>query len=111
MAGFGVNIAILKDGKILLTKREDFEVWCLPGGIVEPGESVVEAAVREAREETGLEVGLTRLVEIYSRPNWRDGEHTYDYSEGHCRQVKDPKISMNMGWGTPGIGSALIMRR
>ena len=44
-------------------------------------------------------------------PNWRDGEHTFDYSEGHCRQVKDPKITMNMGWGTPGIGSALIMRR
>ena len=73
MAGFGVNVAILNDGKILLTRREDFEVWCLPGGVVEPGESVAEAAVREAREETGLEVELTRLVGIYSRPNWRDG--------------------------------------
>ncbi len=44
-------------------------------------------------------------------PGWQNGEHSYDYSEGKCRQVRDPKISMNMGWGTPGIGSALIMRR
>ena len=44
-------------------------------------------------------------------PHWSDGEHTYDYSEGHCRQVKDAKISMNMGWGTPAVGSALILRR
>ena len=44
-------------------------------------------------------------------PKWQDGEHSYDYSEGHCRQVRDPEVSMNMGWGTPGVGSALIMRR
>ncbi|MBB30616.1 MAG: hypothetical protein CME25_17140 [Gemmatimonadetes bacterium] len=73
MAGFGVNVAIMDGDRVLLTKREDFEVWCLPGGVVEPGESVAEAAIREAREETGLEVELTRLVGIFSRPNWRDG--------------------------------------
>ena len=44
-------------------------------------------------------------------PNAGTGEHTYDYSEGGCRQVKDAEISMNMGWGTPAVGSALIMRR
>ena len=44
-------------------------------------------------------------------PGWREGEHTYDYSEGHCRQVRDAEITMNMGWGTPAVGSALIMRR
>ena len=44
-------------------------------------------------------------------PNAASGEHTYDYSEGGCRQVKDAEISMNMGWGTPAVGSALIMRR
>jgi hypothetical protein len=37
--------------------------------------------------------------------------HSYDYSEGGCRQVKDAEISMNMGWGTPAVGSALIMRK
>lgn len=69
----GVNTAIFKDGKILLTRREDFRVWCLPGGSVDPGESVAQAAAREVREEVGLEVRLTRLVGIYSRPGWFDG--------------------------------------
>jgi len=70
MANLGVNIAIVVDDKILLTKREDFEVWCLPGGEVDPNESIAQAAVREAWEETGLEVRLNRLVGIYSKPQW-----------------------------------------
>jgi ADP-ribose pyrophosphatase YjhB (NUDIX family) len=73
MPGLGVNTAILQNGKILLTQRTDFEVWCLPGGSVERDESLAQAAVREAREETGLEVQLTRLVGTYSRPGWLDG--------------------------------------
>lgn len=76
MPSLGVNIAILESGKVLLTKREDFEVWCLPGGAVDDGESLADAALREAREETGLAVELKRLVGIYSRPNWHDeGSH------------------------------------
>ena len=44
-------------------------------------------------------------------PQWQDGKHTYDYSEGKCRQVKDPEIAMSMGWGGQPVGSALILRR
>lgn len=62
-----VNVAVIQDGKILLTKRDDFEVWCLPSGAVEPGESVAQAAIRETREETGIEVKLTKLVGVYSK--------------------------------------------
>lgn len=62
----GVGIAILQNEKILLIKREDFEVWVLPGGMVDPGESLAQTAIREAKEETGLDVRLTRLVGIYS---------------------------------------------
>ena len=60
-----MNIAIIQLGKIVLIKREDFEVWALPGGGIEPGESIVQAAIREAKEETGLDVKLTRLVGLY----------------------------------------------
>ena len=67
MPGLAVIVAVIENGKVLLTKREDFEVWCLPGGGVEEGESLAEGAIREAKEETGLDVKLTRLVGVYSR--------------------------------------------
>jgi acetyl-CoA acetyltransferase len=44
-------------------------------------------------------------------PRWADGIHSYDYSPGKCRQVKDVRIAMNLGWATPATGSALILRR
>ncbi len=44
-------------------------------------------------------------------PGAQEGVHSYDYSEGGCRQVPDVNISMNMGWANPATGSALIMRR
>jgi ADP-ribose pyrophosphatase YjhB (NUDIX family) len=76
MVDLSVGIAIIHDGQILLTKREDFEVWCLPGGAVDPNESLAQAAIREAEEETGLIVELTRLIGIYSLPNWqKNGSH------------------------------------
>ncbi len=64
----GVNIAIIEDNRILLTRRKDFSVWCLPGGHVEIGESITQAATREAYEETGLTVELEHLIGIYSIP-------------------------------------------
>ncbi len=65
MPAVGANMAILREGTILLMQREDFEVWAMPGGGTEPGESQAETAVREAREETGLEVEITGLVGCY----------------------------------------------
>ena len=37
--------------------------------------------------------------------------HTYDYAEGGCRQVRDPQLACNLGWGTPGYGSAVVLGR
>ena len=73
MPTLGAAAAVAYRGKVLLIKRRDVEIWALPGGAVENGESLAQAAVREVREETGVSVELTRLVGVYSRPNWRAG--------------------------------------
>jgi ADP-ribose pyrophosphatase YjhB (NUDIX family) len=54
--------------EILLMQRSDNGHWGLPGGHVEPGESVAEAALREVFEETGWRIELGRLVGVYSEP-------------------------------------------
>ena len=61
-----------KDGTVVLIKRknEPFkDFYAVPGGFVEYGERVEDAAVREAEEETGLKVRLVKLVGVYSEPN------------------------------------------
>lgn len=55
--------------KVLLTQRTDNGRWCLPGGMMESGESVAEACEREVWEETGLKVRVTRLIGVYSNPD------------------------------------------
>lgn len=55
-------------GDILLQKRSSREdIWGLPGGAVELGESIEESAIREIKEETGLDVSLKYLVGVYSK--------------------------------------------
>jgi GrpB-like predicted nucleotidyltransferase (UPF0157 family)/ADP-ribose pyrophosphatase YjhB (NUDIX family) len=65
VTSLGAQVAVIHDGRVLLTKREDFEVWCLPGGSVDAGETPVAAARREVAEETGLDVEITRFVGMY----------------------------------------------
>ena len=68
-------------GEILLQRRSDNDLWSIPGGAMEPGETIRQTAIREVREETGIEVAPTRLVGIYSDPN-----HLVEYSDGEVRQ-------------------------
>lgn len=76
MSTLGVEVVVIQSDKVLLTLRSDVPFYCLPGGGVEDGETIAAAAVREVREETGLQVALRRLVGVYSRPDWaRGGDH------------------------------------
>jgi len=55
-------------GEILLQQRADNGFWSMPGGAIDPGESVEQGALREVWEETGLQVRVVRLVGVYSDP-------------------------------------------
>ncbi|HVZ81682.1 MAG TPA: NUDIX domain-containing protein [bacterium] len=60
--------AFVFDGRkrVLLAKRTDNGLWCVPGGHVDLGETLAQACVRELREETGLEAQVLRLIGVYS---------------------------------------------
>jgi len=72
-----VDIIIELDGGIVLIERRNKPYgWALPGGFVDYGESLESAAVREAREETSLEISDLRLLGCYSDPSRDDRMHT-----------------------------------
>jgi ADP-ribose pyrophosphatase YjhB (NUDIX family) len=61
----GVKCFVLRDGRVLLVQTTYSRYWALPGGGVERGESFADAARRELREETGLELAEPRLFHVY----------------------------------------------
>lgn len=73
-----VDVVILLEGDqvVLVERKYPPHGWALPGGFVEVGETLENAAVREAREETGLSVELFDLVGVYSDPGRDPRQHT-----------------------------------
>lgn len=70
----GAGVAVLRGAEVLLVRRQDNGLWDIPGGRVEPGERVEDAARRELLEETTLSVERLRLLGVFSGPQHR---HTY----------------------------------
>lgn len=78
-----VSVAVVNDaGQLLMIRRSDNDQWAIPGGKQEVGETPVEAARREVREETGILCEITGLVGIFSNPR-----NVIEYtSNGEVRQ-------------------------
>jgi ADP-ribose pyrophosphatase YjhB (NUDIX family) len=78
-----VNVVVANDaGDVLLIRRSDNGNWAVPGGAIDLGESMTQAAVRETQEETGIECRITGIVGIYTNP-----KHVILYtSNGEARQ-------------------------
>jgi 8-oxo-dGTP pyrophosphatase MutT (NUDIX family) len=77
------NVIVVNDqDEILMIRRTDNDNWAVPGGGMDPGESITETAVRETEEETGITCEITSLIGIYTNPR-----HVILYtSNGEVRQ-------------------------
>jgi len=75
-------LAVDPEGRLLQQRRRDTGQWAIPMGKQELGEAPSQCAVRETREETGVDVEVTGLLGIYSDP----GHSVYYDSDGETRQ-------------------------
>ncbi|HDQ40687.1 MAG TPA: NUDIX hydrolase [Desulfonatronum sp.] len=94
-----VDVIIHVDQGVVLIERKNPPLgWALPGGFVDYGESVEHAAIREAREETGLDVELTGLHGVYSDPARDPRQHTISVVfTARARNVHDLKAGDDAG--------------
>ena len=93
-----VNVVVTNaGGDVLLIRRSDNQNWAVPGGAIDLGESMVQAAVRETKEETGVDCEITGLVGIYTDP-----KHVILYtSNGEARQEFSILLTARATGGVP----------
>jgi len=117
-----VDLVIKARGGVVLVRRKNEpykDRWALPGGFVEYGEKVEHAAVREAREETGIEVKLQGLLGVYSDPSRDPRGHTVSicylakWAGGKLRSGSDAKdvgIFRKIPWQELAFDHAQILK-
>ena len=87
------------DGRILLLRRKDNDKWTMPGGAMDFGESLVECAVREVREETGFDIEISGLIGTYTDPNvliaYSDGEIRQEFTLVYAAKIKSGELKID----------------
>ena len=96
----GAGVLILDpQNRLLLLKRTDNECWGFPGGSLEPGEVVEQAARREAMEETNLEIGELSLFGVFSGPElyykYPNGDEVYNICIAYLSSDWRGEIQLN----------------
>ncbi|WP_322756791.1 NUDIX domain-containing protein [Frankia sp. Cas3] len=84
-----------EQGRILMVHKTDNDLWALPGGGMDLGESIADAAVRETKEETGIDIEVTGLIGVYTNPR-----HVLAYDDGEVRQQFSLCFTTRMLGGT-----------
>lgn len=110
--GAGIGVVMVKDGKILLGRRHadpdkadsafrSAGEWCIPGGKLDWGESLEDAAIREVQEETGITINSPRVVSVHNTKN----EHAHFVTVGLVAeewegepQVMEPDEMVEWAW-------------
>jgi len=97
-----VNVIVENDkGEILLIQRSDNGNWALPGGAIDIGESLTQAAIREVQEETGITCQITGLIGIYTDP-----KHIILYtSNNEARQEFSVVLTGILMSGSPAVSN------
>jgi len=87
------------DGNILLLRRKDNDKWTMPGGTLDFGESMADCAVREAREETGLQIRITGLIGTYTDPQiliaYSDGEVRQEFTLVYAAEIESGELKID----------------
>lgn len=105
-AGLTADVFVIRNGEFLTLERGPGRgegVWYLPGGLVEPGEDPLAAAIRETREETGLEVHDAHILRVwtYPTPEGHDTVHATFVASAPAGEVSLSSEHTAFGWTTP----------
>lgn len=92
-------VAVVNGDKLLMLKRGDNAKWTMPGGTLDFGESLIECATREVKEETGLDVNVVDVIGTYTDPNilvaYSDGEVRQEFTIVYASDKFDGDIQLD----------------